>query len=422
LGAGLVALLVVGVVYAAAVNVDTFDAGAQNITISSGSQVSTVDGGTDVMGSNRDLELVYTGGSADLSFKVDYNDSNYLAFAAEPGVYGWGEVTWDGDSDPNSRSYTLGADLLSSSPANDGIYMVVKTCDNDTTVTLTGYDSASDYEELALDLLGNNSLQRLDLFFPFDDFTPTGAGVDWSNLGALTLHIDGTADANLDVIIDYMEARDGDDVREYGDLPSSYADVSAFHSPLRGLTLGDDLDAEGAANTSDDAAGDDGSGFDDEDGVAVDYAFWDFDNNTGSVEVVVNGCSGNCYVNGWIDWNGDGDFGDVVSGASEHIISDERQPNGQQYYDDFAIPSDMSQGQYYARFRICESLSTCNTPGATGVSNGEIEDYLWSLGPTAVTLTNITARSSALIVVLGAVALAAVGLLGAMVILRRRRA
>ena len=257
-------------------------------------------------------------------------------------------------------------------------------------------------------------------------FTSQGSngGVDWSNLGALVLEINGRIQSDLDLTLDYIEA---DSTREYGDLPVSLyttSILSATHIP-KGMRLGHNCDTESSYHSSTNADGDDSSEADDEDGVAPSNLPWSAGSDGGEVEITMQGCSTSvrCYVHGWIDWNGDGDFDDTVDGASEHIVNGYSRTSDATVARSFDTPTSFSDGYYYARFRICPSASTnCDTPTTldTDVSDGEVEDYRWALGPTAITLTSITARSTSIAVGLLAVALLGLGALGAISLLRRR--
>jgi len=198
------------------------------------------------------------------------------------------------------------------------------------------------------------------------------------------MRLDGTVVAGADVQIDFIEASN---VREYGDLPSSYSVISAYHIP-QGLRLGKILDAETTYQASTGANGDDSnpSSFDDEDGVELRNLPW---TTTGYVRVYRYGCPDTgCYINGWIDWNNDGDFNDSL----EHVVNNQdEEGDGYQTYS-FSTPSGYSNGYYYARFRICPTSTGCDDPGESPVTNGEIEDYRWALGPTAVIINSFTAR------------------------------
>ncbi|HEX7975978.1 MAG TPA: hypothetical protein VF498_16335, partial [Anaerolineales bacterium] len=61
----------------------------------------------------------------------------------------------------------------------------------------------------------------------------------------------------------------------------------------------------------------------------------------------------------------------------------------------FDIPAGVTfSTNFFSRWRLYRH-STQGTASFIGQSfGGEVEDYLWSFGPTAVTLANLTARSN----------------------------
>jgi hypothetical protein len=211
---------------------------------------------------------------------------------------------------------------------------------------------------------------------------------------------------------------------EYGDLPTDFSAAirDASHIP-QGLRMGVNLDAESAHQPNSSASGDDSASTpDDEDGVVRSDPNWN--DTTGDVTITVNGCSGTCYLNGWIEFgNGTGstldyDFDDTL----EYIIQDFAvTTNGAQNTPSFTIPgyADMTSNFVYARFRVCPAIDTCDTPTAVDVTNGEIEDYRWGFGPTAIALSNASASNSetgfAVVFVI-----AAAGLAGFTLFYRRR--
>ena len=158
---------------------------------------------------------------------------------------------------------------------------------------------------------------------------------------------------------------------DFGDAPTQYptllTDDGARHNLEGGLTLGASVDYEADGLPSLDASGD---GLDD-DGVV----FLDPDDNvtTGisasdvfaTIEVTV---SGDGYLQGWIDFNGDGAWD-----ASEQIVTDVFVTAGVNTIS-FAVPtgSDFVVGETYARFRLSSEAGI----GVTGLApDGEVEDY-----------------------------------------------
>ncbi len=229
--------------------------------------------------------------------------------------------------------------------------------------------------------------------------------MDWASVNAIELEIDGTIASGSDATVKFIKATG--EGYEYGDLPIagtlplppgqtafySANILNARHIP-QGMRLGANLDAEAVHAASYSAEGDDLNGVNDEDGVSrVSQATW-VGGGLGFVTITYTPCSGTCYINGWVDWNKDGDFGDT----DENIIADAAKTNSSDLFI-FTIPvgTMFVDDRYYARFRICPAADTCDLPddSQTDVIDGEIEDYAWDWGtPTAVTLASFDASSS----------------------------
>jgi hypothetical protein len=419
------ALLLVGVVYAADVLIDDFDTTFQYhctpfnaVFCTAGSYGS--DSASGALGGTRDISVTLISGSSLTFLSANGTTANELEFSAPSGVNAVGEVVWDGDSDATTLDKDgLGGLDLTDGGTNESIVVSVLYDDRQIDLTVEVYsntNSALATVSLPGDL--DEDPNRMDVVLPFTSFS--GDTSVFSSAGAVRLRFSGASSA-VDVNIDQIVATT---LREYGDLPTDTYEartLDAYHIPGT-LRLGNNVDVESVPNDSSDTTGDDTDDFDDEDGITPTN---NWSGGTGTIVAHVEGCpSAGCYINGWIDWNGNGYFTDTVDGASEHIFSETETSDCTPNYT-FDVPSTFGNGCYYARFRICDGASTnCDDPGVddTAVSNGEIEDYYWCWGPTAITLTDMTAHSNTLTIALGAVALAAVGLMGAVVILRRRRA
>lgn len=180
---------------------------------------------------------------------------------------------------------------------------------------------------------------------------------------------------------------------DLGDLPEEYdntvlGDDGARHV-IGSLYLGSIVDAEPDGQESGDTSGDDTyDGSDDEDGVVRTSGVNWTQTAGGSVDVTVSGIGCICA---WIDWTQDGDFAD----SGETILYNVAVTTGTQSYT-FSIPVDPSNKTFFARFRLYPPDGSCTTAKSpTGLaSNGEVEDYQWSFGPTAVTLTHLSAKAS----------------------------
>ncbi len=152
---------------------------------------------------------------------------------------------------------------------------------------------------------------------------------------------------------------------DFGDAPSPYpvtlANNGARHA-TGALFLGASVDAETDGSNSA-AADSDGS---DEDGVFVITSFITTTVNTISSFSVIS--SGTGRLDGWIDFNNDGDWLD----AGEQIFTSVNVLAGQNLLS-FTIPANSTASNTGARFR----LSTAGSLAPTGAAaDGEVEDYL----------------------------------------------
>ncbi len=399
-GVILLTLLVVGIAYAATVNIDTFNDGEQNLLVLSTSPTDTdVIDTTGLLGGERDIYLQWTSGGR-INLDIDLSGTgNKFSYTGGDDAIGWANVTWDGDDNSATVLTTDGLDDvdLTGSGTNDGILAKIINADLRSRLTFRVYrdTAAANWSYSTIQLPPLNPGTRMDVFFPFSGFTSgEGSGADFEHVGAVVMILDGSVEASVDVSIDFIECTN---VREYGDLPVlKYGTtmLGANHIP-QGLRLGDNCDAETTYNSSVDTLGDDNNQAlpDDEDGVWQTMIPWCAGANCGFVYVSPKGCIslGGCYINGWIDWNNDGDFNDTVLGAPEHIVVNFNPPLDGPQFRMFNTPTTFSIGNYYARFRICRTNTACNDPTYTNVLDGEIEDYRWNHNPDAVELASFTA-------------------------------
>lgn len=402
--------VMIGVVLAASVTVDTFNLGSQDLTANSGTATNsgTADDAS-ILGTERDIVVTYVSGGGNVVARVDNSNSNLFTFSQDSGVSGNAVLYWDGnDNDPVTLAHTgLGGVDLVSSPANDGFIISIVSNDLTMNLILRVYTSSTAFSERTISLPGNITTgERVDMFFPLSTFTNFGGGATYTNVGAVELQVNPASSPDRDVAIDLLETSLS---REYGDLPAAYnlttlSDNGARHIP-QGLRLGVNLDGEADGAESSTTTGDDtASSPDDEDGVVRSGPLWN-PTDGGSVDVTVNGCPiGTCRLNGWIDWNHDNDFADT----NEHILTNFPVGNGTNPDLTFTIPSGTTvPGNIFnARFRVCQTntgLTGCNS--LTGeTTNGEVEDYQWSFSPSAVTMgpastANTTSNNSIVITV-----------------------
>jgi hypothetical protein len=166
---------------------------------------------------------------------------------------------------------------------------------------------------------------------------------------------------------------------DYGDLPETYG--LAWHSNT-GLTLGAEWQTD--------------------DGIDISPSSPNWQRN---VTVTINatasgGTDGNRWLTCWFDWNHDGDFADSYEKNINQAVNSGSNPI------DFIIPNDATIGtDTYTtlplRCRLYASASDpadapnsifASTPSG-GAIGGEVEDFQWNFGPTAVELHAFDAAS-----------------------------
>jgi choice-of-anchor A domain-containing protein len=173
---------------------------------------------------------------------------------------------------------------------------------------------------------------------------------------------------------------------DFGDLPNSYSvkllENGARHE-IGNLYLGNTVDAEADGQPSPSAEGDTVG----DDGIVTNPESWSSNvPNGGLLSTVASGLG---CLNGWIDWNQDGDFDD----ANEQIVDNQPVSTAGAIIN-FQVQYVASGQTRFARFRITEQTDVngqmvcVDNIAPTGLyKNGEVEDYLYVFADaTAVTL------------------------------------
>jgi hypothetical protein len=390
--------------------IDTFDKDQEVSQTGTGSAFGSVNDAASIIGTNREVTATITVGGGSLTVKVNTAVTGHLGHSQETGVRGSTLITYDGDDDGGAAGLDPdGLGTVNLEAGGDDAFIVgVRSSDHAGPLTITYY---SDNSKTTCSSLTKNMpiLTSSDLpkavVFRYSEFT-TGSGcnsaANKNAVGAITVLIDGTAEANedWDITIDLIETN----IVDYGDLPGADPDYAntllendgAGHVVGSSLYLGSSIDGEADGQESSNADGDDNGDTDDEDGVAPTLGVtWQQGVNGGSVDVTVvgDGC-----LNGWIDWDQDGTFEeyDAVWDDDEYVIQNK---TGSGTYT-FDVPVDPSGKTFYARFRVFPKLSgggcATQTPAIgdkVQYMSGEVEDYQWTFSPTAVTLTRLDATS-----------------------------
>lgn len=215
--------------------------------------------------------------------------------------------------------------------------------------------------------------------------------------GRFTVTIDAQPDTNVsidlpaDVVLDAVDNPNvasvpleimvlDDSPRDFGDAPSAVQSgfASSYHTLLEengpthvvsDLFLGAAVSAEsfGQPSPDADADADDGIRFH---VTAVASA------TTETISSLVLEASDSGFVDGWIDYNQDGDWSD----PGEQVFASTSVTGGTNLLP-FNIPAGALSGETYARFRLSSTGGLAPTGPAT---DGEVEDYLVTLADAAV--------------------------------------
>ncbi len=166
-------------------------------------------------------------------------------------------------------------------------------------------------------------------------------------------------------------------------LPADFGDFSKFgaansvaSSAIRMGALVDN-DVTQVVNTA--ATGDDLSGSDDEDGVTLPASVIQGQVGATVTVQVTNTSGAEAYLNGWIDFNNNGDLTD----AGEQIVFNDPVATGASGVSrsfTFDVPTSAFAGSIGVRFR----LTSTPTPGAVGLAGtGEVEDHMLTILATS---------------------------------------
>jgi hypothetical protein len=168
---------------------------------------------------------------------------------------------------------------------------------------------------------------------------------------------------------------------DFGDH-ASLSSASSLSSNV--LRTGATVDGETAATTNATATGDDTTDSDDEDGATVPVNVYQATAASISVNVT-NLSGGTAYLNAWVDYDGDGDLGDVGEQIATNT-SVSNGTNGGTVVINFTPPAAATTGPAAVRVR----LTSVSTPGPYGADGyGEVEDYTTTINPAQMSIGNL---------------------------------
>lgn len=240
-----------------------------------------------------------------------------------------------------------------------------------------------------------DGVTRANFSTGFDLPTNWGAAVQDFNVGTFTAGVH-TFTLSVDVDNTVVESNEANNVRtrtitvtapsiaDWGDAPTnvqsaltaSYptllSDNGARHTVVTGFSIGSAVDTEPDGQPSIGAFLDDSSSTtDDEDGV--EFVGTPTVGQLSLMRVAVTNTAGmtNPYLDVWIDFNRDGDWGD----AGESVWSAAAVAGNNPLH--FAVPATAATGSTYARVRLHDGTTPLAPTGLA--SSGEVEDYLLTI-------------------------------------------
>ncbi|MCA9023731.1 MAG: exo-alpha-sialidase [Planctomycetaceae bacterium] len=236
------------------------------------------------------------------------------------------------------------------------------------------------FHKLTGDVSGDGTVSFTDYGVVQANFAGSGgpfrAG-DASGDGTVSFTDYGTVQSNFAASLPALPLDFGD-APNSATFPTTLANDGARHV-ITGNTLflGTIRDAETNGQPNATATGDDVAGMADEDGVAIGA----LETGTNVPVTVTAAVPGAAFLNGWVDFNRDGDWDD----AGEQVFVNQAVSNGVNNLT-IPIPAGAVIGTAFARFRLTETAGYSYFGLAP---NGEVEDYQLNVvpGPTPAAIT-----------------------------------
>ncbi|MCC9601588.1 DUF11 domain-containing protein [Stieleria sp. JC731] len=164
------------------VTIDDFTTGAQLITASGGTTQTDSQTAANALGGSRDVELIHTNGSGNTTFQVD-NGTELLSLSTGGGALSQATVEYDGADGAFGLTVPPGFAPVSSLaggtaggavPTNTGIEVLARAENQDETMTVIVFTSATEASQIDITIPQDPSLQSV-----FVDFTDPG----WATSG-----------------------------------------------------------------------------------------------------------------------------------------------------------------------------------------------------------------------------------------------
>ncbi|RVU83489.1 hypothetical protein EOL70_15740, partial [Leucothrix sargassi] len=291
------------------------------------------------------------------------------------------QIVWSLTEDPNRTNKNDRFQMAMEVCGKPAILTLQKTLINDNTRTAVNTDWTLTATDTITTVSGaHGSAAVTPVFLSESTYTLSESGP--TGYSQTDLSCTGGADTDLS---DGLTLLAGENVScvftnddwgfDYGDAPETYGTSLAANGPRHLISetvfLGTAMpDEEADGQPTVDADGDNDIGSNDESGVSFPFLTL---GSSATLTVAVNqGAANEGYLQGWIDWNGDGDFLD----ANEQVANNLQLSSGTN--GNITVPvtvpglGDAFAGDTYARFRWS---STANLDLTTSATDGEVEDY-----------------------------------------------
>ncbi|OGL39352.1 MAG: hypothetical protein A2042_04910, partial [Candidatus Schekmanbacteria bacterium GWA2_38_11] len=192
-----------------AVIIDSFTKPQTLFRVSPGtspSSVSSISG--DILGNERDITITSLDSGSMIGTTAYLDGLNIYSHSQGAAVRGTSTIQWDGsDNSPALNPTGLGGIDLTEGGATKIILKVrFKDLSLSFPLTVSVYTDASNWSKYILNVSGSIAPQGVEFILLFADFIPqAGTGADFTNVGAISLTIDGSNIRALDVELRSIE-------------------------------------------------------------------------------------------------------------------------------------------------------------------------------------------------------------------------
>lgn len=188
--------------------IDTFSTNQASLQLDfppAGTSTASSASGAGILGSERDMEIDLAGGVIAGNGMDAVVSSGFFSYSQDATIQGSGRIEWDGtDGSPALNPTGLGGIDLTAGGTQDAFLLSVIFDDLPVDVVIEVYSDAGNASSLTFTSPGL-IFAATNFVIPFSALTPTlGAGVDWTDVGAITLTL-GSSITAPDVVIDFVQ-------------------------------------------------------------------------------------------------------------------------------------------------------------------------------------------------------------------------